>query len=457
MKKASKDELVVAVAFILAEVARLQKILREGGLAALPRDDAMHWLPDAPDTGAHILCGRAASERIAMLADHAGRAAGVMHQVAPRSLDRDVRTLISRRFLAEKRPVTLREVERALAEAGKLAAAERSARAHFIPCHLVFVQDPPQFAIGPVRFLSKARFRARLAQLLWESRDFYRGSHRLLRDTRGYYASFGWVAELDIANCDRKTSDARALEVVTRAIDCLHLLIGPGHSRKMRVGGPDLTRDLRGSVSANADGLRYEVSFPTAGHVGFEEGWFARFADDWSRELPLCALALEAAIDPGLARPLSHRFLDAIHWYGEAVRDPNPAARVVKYITALERMLMTEGANEKIAPTIAERVAALCCERGSALSHAQWHADAHTAYSLRSNLVHGSLSPKDRRIMDELSTVARVSRFAIIGALKLIGEGRLTDEAASSAKLKRLYDSFVDAVRTDLGLTAVET
>lgn len=456
MKKTSKDELVAAVAFVIAEVRRLQGILRAGGLAALDRDDAMHWLPDAPDTGAHILCGRAASERIATLADHAGRAAGVSGQVEAKSLNGHVRTVISRRFLREKRPITLREVDRALAEAGKLAADERGERTHFIPCHLVFVQDPPHFAIGPVRFLSKASFRARLARLLWESRTFYRGSHRLLRDTRTYYASFGWVAELDIANCDRKTSAARALEVVTRAIDCLHLLIGPGHSRRMRVGGPDLTRDLRGSVSVSADGLGYEVSFPTAGHVGFEEGWFALFKEDWTHELGLCALALEAAIDPRLERPLSHRFLDAIHWYGEAVRDPNPAARVVKYITALERMLMTEGRNEEIAATIAERVAALCCERGSVASYTQWHADAHTAYSLRSRLVHGSLSPKEPRIMEDLGTVARVSQYAIIGALRLLGEQRLSDRAASSAKLKRLYDSFVEAVRADLGLGSIK-
>lgn len=456
MKKSSKDDLVVAVAFVLGEVERLQKILRDGGLAALPRDDAMHWLPDAPDTGAHILCGRAASRRVALLAEHAGRAAKVTDQVQAKSLDRHVRTLISSRFLAAKRPVTLREVERVLAEAGKLAAAERSARTHFIPCHLVFVQDPPQFAIGPVRFLNKAHFRSRLARLLWSSRAFYRGSHRLLRDTRGYYASFGWVAELDIADCDRKTSGARALEVVTRAIDCLHLLIGPGHSRKMRVGGPDLTRDLRGSVSADAEGLGYQVTFPTAGHVGFENGWFALFEEHRGSELALCAVALEAAVDPGLARPLSDRFLDAIHWYGEAVRDPNPAARVVKYVTALERMLMTEESNAKIASTIAERVAALCCEPGSVASHAQWHDDAQTAYSLRSKLVHGSLSPKERQIMHELGTVARVSQNAIIGALRLLGAQRLTHQVVSSAQLKRLYDDFVAHVRADLGLETVE-
>lgn len=452
MKKTSKDELVGAVEFVLSEVERLQKILREGGLAALPRDDAMHWLPDAPGTGAHILCGRAATQRIATLAEHAGRSAEVMGQVEARSLDGHVRTLISRRFLGEKRPVTLREVERLLAEAGKLAAAERSARTHFIPCHLVFVQDPPQFAIGPVRFLTKAHFRSRLARRIWNSRDYLRGDRRFLRDVIGYYASFGWVAEIDIADCDRKTSGARALEVVTRALDCLHLLIGSGHSRKMRVGGPDLTRDLRGSVSANPDGLSYEVSFPTAGQVGFGEGWFTQFEEHWSREFALCALALEAAIDPGLARPLSHRFLDAIHWYGEAVRDPNPAARVVKYITALERMLMTEGRNEEIAPTIAERVSALCCQRGSIASHEQWRADAQIAYVLRSKLVHGSLSSKSPRVRDELGTVARVSQYAIIGALKLLGERGLTDGTASSAKLKRLYDSFVAEVRTDLGL-----
>jgi len=454
VKKTSKDELVVGVAFVLAEVKRLQTVLREQGLAAFPKGEALHSLPDPRGNGFQIVCGRAATKRIAMLAGHAARGAGIAGQVERQSVDRHLRAILSQRFLREGRAVSMREVEKALAEAGKLAAAERGARIHFVPCHLVFVEDPPQFAIGPVRFLTKARFRARVARPLWASRVYLRRDHRFVRDMLRYYGSFRWAAEIEIADCDRKTSEARAIEVATRAIDCLHLLIGPGHSRKMRVAGPDLTRDLRASLSISGADLEYEASYPSAGQVGFAPGWFAQLEahPDWGRALGLCGLALEAAVEPGLKRPLSHRFLDAIHWYGEAVRDPNPAARAVKYITAIERMLMTEGRNEEIAPTIAERVAALCCERGSLASHQQWRADAQTAYSLRSKLVHGSLSPTSPRIMEELGIVARVSQYALIGALTLIGQPGLVDAKASSAKLARYYDGFVADVRRQLGL-----
>lgn len=454
MKKTNKEELVAGVAFVLAEVERLQRLIREQGLAALPREDALNWLPDPRDNGFHILCGREAAKRIGLLAEHAARGAGISRQVERKSIDRHLRAILSRRFIGEDRAVSLGEVEQALAEAGRLAAAERASRIHFVPCHLVFVQDPPQFAIGPVRFLTKARFRARLAGPLWASRDYLRRDHRFVRDLIAYYGSFRWVAEIDIPDCDRKTSEARAIEVATRAIDCLHLLIGPGHSRRMRVGGPDLTRGLRGSFAISDDGLELEAGYPSAGHVGFEAGWFAEFEThpDWGRVLALCGLALEAAIEPGLKRPLSHRFLDAIHWYGEAVRDPNPAARAVKYVMALERLLMTEGRNDKIAPTIVERLAALCCEPGSPNSYEQWRSDAQTAYSLRSKLVHGSLSPTSPRIMGELGTVARVSQYGLIAALTLIGERGLVDAKASSAKLARYYDGFVAGVRRDLGL-----
>lgn len=456
MKKTNKEELVEGVAFVLAEIERLQRLVREEGLAALPRSDGLHWLPDPRDNGLHILCGREASRRIAILAEHAARSAGITEQVERRSLDKHVRAVISRRFIGGNRSVTLREVERALAEAGKLAAAARASRVHYVPCHLVFAEDPPEFSIGPVRFLTRARFRSVLAGNLWASRSHLRRDHRFVRDITRYYSSFRWVAEVQIANCDRKTSGARAKDVVTRAIDCLHLIIGPGHSRKMRVGGPDLSRDLRAGLSVSGGSLGYEASYPSAGHVGFEDGWFTEFEEhpEWSQVLALCALALESAVEPGLTRPLSHRFLDAIHWYGEAVRDANPAARVVKYVTALERILMTEGRNEEIAPTVAERVAVLNCERGSVESHARWRADAQTAYSLRSKLVHGSLSPTSPRIMKELGTVATVSQYGIVGALTLLGERGLTDPKASSAQLAAYYDEFVTNVRRDLGLPA---
>ncbi|QDX24798.1 hypothetical protein FPZ54_01280 [Sphingomonas suaedae] len=314
------------------------------------------------------------------------------------------------------------------------------------------MENPPEFFIGSVRFLTMARFRSRLADYLWTSRHYIRRDYQFFKQLVHYYGSFGWVAEIHISDCDEFTSESRAMEVVTRAIDCLHLLIGPGHSRKMRIGGPNLKRDLRGNFSVCDANLRYKVSYPSAGHFGFEEGWFVDLEahPDWGRVLTLCALALEAATDPGLTRPLSHRFLEAIHWYGEAVRDPNPAARVVKYITALERMLMTEGRNEEIAPTISERVAALCCERGSIASHTQWRADAQAAYALRSKLVHGSLSPTSKRITDELGTVARVSQYGIVGALTLLGDRGLTDANASSVKLSRFYDAFVADVRRAL-------
>lgn len=453
MRKTSKDELVAGVAFVLAEVERLQQLVRASGGAALARGDAMHWLPDPRGTGYHIVCGRAAAERLVLLADHAARGAGIAKQVEPKSVARELRRIVSQRFLSGEREVSLGDVEAALAEAAKRAAAARKTRIHFVPCHLVFVEYPPEFAIGPVRFLTRSHFRTRLAGALWANRADLRRDHRFVRDLITYYDSFRWVAEIEIPSCDGKTSEGRAIEVATRAIDCLHLVIGPGYSRKMRVAGPNLTRDLRGSFSLSGDDLGLQGSYPSAGQVGFEPSWFADLEahNDWARVLALCGRALEAAIEPDRARPLSHRFLDAIHWYGEAVRDPNPAARAVKYVTALERMLMTEGANEKIAPTIAERVAALCCEQGSLASHRQWHADAQTAYALRSKLVHGSLSPTSPRIMEALGTVARVSQYGLIGALTLLGEAGLVDAKASSAKLARYYDGFVRDVRRGVG------
>lgn len=415
-----KDVLVADVRFIFSEIERLGEVVRDRGVKGVSRDDAFCHLPDLEHPGYFVLCGRAADTKVSGLADEAARRAGIERRVSQATVKKHLCSVLARKFLLEKRAIEIGQVERSLSEAARLASRACKTTTHFVPCHLMLVQEPRTFSIGPVRFMTRTQFRSEIAKALWAERRDLRRSRKIVRDAAHYYGSFGWVAEVSIARCDEDTSEIIARRAITSALDCLHLLLGPAHSRKMRIGGPSLQHDTRGGFKITEGELKLEASYGGPGHVGYGADWFTLFdREDYGNALRLCGLALEAAVDPGLDRPLSRRFLDAAAWFGEAVREESPAARVVKYVTALERMLMTDEADD-ITRFVSERVAAVCFEMPSRESFERWRLKTQRAYALRSKLVHGSLSPTSPDIMQQLGGVASVSSKGVQGGLALL-------------------------------------
>lgn len=446
-KLGPKASLVADVCFIFSEIERIYAVIRDQGVKGVPKEDAFCHLPDLEHPGFFVLCGRAADTKVSDLAREAAKRAGIERRVSHGTVKGHLRRVLARKFMVEKRAVEIGQVERSLSEAARLASRACKTTTHFIPCHLMLVQEPESFCIGPVRFMTRRRFRSEIAKALWAERHDLRRDRKIVRDAASYYRSFGWVAEVTIPKCDKDTSELVARRAITSALDCLHLLLGPAHSRKMRIGGPGLQHDKRGGFKITEGGLELQASYGGPGHVGYDQDWFKLFdREDYGNALCLCGLALEAAVDPDLDRPLSRRFLDAAAWFGEAVREESPAARVVKYVTALERMLMTDEADD-ITRLVSERVAAVCFEIPSRESFEKWRSDTQRAYALRSKLVHGSLSPTSPEIMGQLGMVASVSSMGVQGGLALIGKAGLRAEQVSTKKLASFYNRTVTHCR----------
>ena len=55
---------------------------------------------------------------------------------------------------------------------------------------------------------------------------------------------------------------------------------------------------------------------------------------------------VEVTTDPDLMRPLCYHFIDALSWFGQAVRETSDAARFVKFITAIKRIVVTNEGNK---------------------------------------------------------------------------------------------------------------
>jgi hypothetical protein len=212
----------------------------------------------------------------------------------------------------------------------------------------------------------------------------------------------------------------------------------------MRVGGPGISFDRRGKLTIDEEGeLAVGASYGGSEQVNFADGWSSILKrGDVAHLLRLCGVALETAVDPDLDRPLSRRFLDASHWFGEAVREKSPAAKAVKFVTALERMVMTEEKDD-ITRLVSERVSALCFDPTEAGSLDIWRADAQRVYSLRSKLVHGAMSPHEKGINAGVILAAKLGEVTLLSAINTYSDKGLRDESINVRKLGDWYDAMV--------------
>ena len=401
---ASKAEIENGIHFILSEAGRFAQMQQEWFTTKqFPQElrEASLWeIPHPTHKTQKLTVGREAIARLDGLAATALRRAGIERQVDHSTVRMPLGKILFRKFAFEGRPIDTKNVDRALSEAAKLAARTIKPRIHFIPCHLMHSKEPPEFTIGPVRFMSQRMFRSHVARLIWKDRASYRGASWLRRDSAKYYGSFGWVAEVTIPGCDERTSERLATAAVTSTLDCLHILFQANNTARMSVGGPAVKRDQRATLQFVDHALSFSSSVGRPGEVVFPDDWATVFDQPEQHYiLGLFGVALESAVDPRLDRPLSERFLDAALWFGEAVRESSHAAKVIKYVTALERLVMTDEKDD-ITAQVAARVSAICIDPDDPRIREQLRKEAERAYSLRSKLAHGSLSPKSDQVFE---------------------------------------------------------
>lgn len=435
------------VLFIFEEIARFRALEKEWLKTKNPPPELSEgylWsLPHPTDRHVKYPLGRAGMARLEQLARLAADRAGIGNQVDVLTIRIPLAKSLIRRFVMERRDIDVSQIERAFSESAKLAKRALQTTTHYIPCLLMTAQSPEEFAIGPIRFLNRKAFRGVIARHLWASRAKNRKWGKSLRHVTDYYRAFGWVAEVTIKDCDAKTSERAATQAITYALDCLQLYFGPSHTSRMAVGGPAIYHDKRGKFTLENEALSISASSASTGEVGFEDDWPKFFADAEGRHLmSLFGIALELAVEPRLDRPISERFLDAVSWYGEATREKVLAARVVKYLTALERMVMTDE-KDNITDLLSQRAAALCSNPREVGDFSVWHSKSQKAYGLRSKLVHGSLSQRDLRVAEGASEAHEVVRASLLNALTGFGHRGLRSGSAKRGEIAAWFDRMV--------------
>ncbi|RST87255.1 hypothetical protein EJC49_06470 [Aquibium carbonis] len=435
------------VEFILGECVRFSNMKPED-LQTLPVFEALFFLPHPSGRGI-MICGVSAYQRICDIADVAISRSLYAGRIHRQSVVEKLKQVIVKRFLCENRDIEAREASKAVNWAINSAAKGTSDTVHLIPCHLGYTKNPEEFSIGPVIFQRTNsvihRLRADFDDFVdRESNDDNKDTARFyLEKSIEYYNTSGWVAEIKIVGCDNLISESRATRIVQYAIDCVHLLVGSDHSKHIRMGGPSFAPDRRAKIVLNAEGkLSISASVNWLSN-GLPEGWWeAQNSKDRAELLALIGCAIEAGCDLPRPAPLAQRFLDSVSWFGEAVRDPFRASRLVKYVTAIERILSTKN-EEKLAETLADRGSAMAMiVEGD--SREVMRRKFKSVYDLRSRLVHGSRSPHDVGLGQGLIDAEQLTRSVLFGALLFFKEEGLRAKKVNFKSLDRGFERLTE-------------
>lgn len=431
------------VGFVISEIFRFHSMPVHDLFAHLESNkrDRLCSVPH-PDGQGILICGRDALERLMGLAE-----GYLLSRDAERRIDIKVyfHRLIDEfvlRFLKETRKVDQQNVDRMLASALKKVKAKHQSLTHFIPCIVVFESEPPEFRIGPVHFKWMEKFLSDNKKEIEEQRSKNIGD-QLVDGLFEYYSEFKWMASVTVPESDKAVSRERAEVAVEGALDVLKLFLGTsygitlrqGHSRGIPRRTASLTRKSTGDLNISIGwGARDAMVGP---------GWFKVLTEPDSFYLQAAGSMLYACIDDKQSTDLNRRFLDALTWYGQAILEAMPSAKIIKNVAALERLTLTSKVDD-ISNSVSRRIATLLNNGGDKEEFDHSYSNAKKVYDFRSGLMHGSISPFDKRLVKIAPLAERITRDTLLRSLDLFVaiQSEIKDRPASRSDLEQRYNTL---------------
>lgn len=198
---------------------------------------------------------------------------------------------------------------------------------------------------------------------------------------------------------DDDTAERRVRACIDAAINLLRLFIDAHRTRECRRADKWGPAPDHSSFARSEDGsLGTKVSRRGAHAPGYEN-WAECLQGEWGALLGIASLAVFGLLEPKPSYPLQARFLDALKWFGEGACDESRAARIVKYVFAWERLVITrdhtkEG-GETLTAAVCGRVHLLADRTRDEPRGEELMKEIKRIYDVRSRLVHGSASPWD--------------------------------------------------------------
>jgi hypothetical protein len=311
--------------------------------------------------------------------------------------------------------------------------AEHTALTHFLPCSLVAHHEPNRFRIGPVTFVLSSLFLSENETRIRQSEARGLQTGLAYEELAKFFSRFTWVASIEIAACAPDVSEKRARRIVQMALDLFKLCIGRARASDVRQGHDhNLPKETATLVLRQPEGFDLSWSRKMFDAV-INDAWHLQIS-----QIPFWKSA-ELVIEEyarnweDMAEPYE-RFFDGLTWHGEAVSDPEPQSRLIKFWMAIERIVSLR-ANDDITCK-----AALLASKTSS-DFAQQSKKVQQLYSRRSSVIHGSARrSRDESVLHAADT-EELSRQVISAYLSMLMKLR-ADGDVSIDRLKAEYEKL---------------
>ena len=351
-------------------------------------------------------------------------------RISPDAMAELIRSELAGRFIHQGREADETQGMRMLAAALRRAQVDVEDRTHFIPCRLFEGGGQAGLAVGPVVFLRTASFRETRAEAIAADREL---ADRFERDFGSWY----WMAEITVRGCDRAISHERAHKAVDGALDMLRLFAGADASRMLgRAGAPGLPSATPAGLWADSGGRLHPVPAEGTMLAAADTDWLKHAHGEAGRDwLDRSGRCLEPLVDPALNWPLADRFREAASWFGEGVSETYRAARVLAFVTAIERAVVP-GDHADVWRAVTRRAAILAHDAEGG-SREEWLERAGAVYEMRSQIVHGAVSPFAPEAGALEPVASTLARAALHGALAFYETLGLTRPKYSGDRLEK--------------------
>ncbi|VWX51795.1 HEPN domain-containing protein [Novosphingobium sp. 9U] len=447
------------VKILFAGIIREREAFRAG---QRPNKDNWFKKIDGPPGSGFFYTGDDGWEALSALNASAMKSGRILLRADHTATRRILETVLMPKFGTEGIEVNHKNVSRALSETVKLSKKQFVSRTHFIPCQLSTFSKGGGVSLGPVRFISRREAKSALKVALDRERSGEFTKDKRDRDhisrALAHYKGYQWFAQVTVADCAPSRSEEIALTAASSALDLLQALIGWRGAREMSVAGQFGHFDRTAAIARNepTGGLSITTGWRMRGGT-LPDDWPDQLARDMDHGLEQAGLILQSRVNPDLVRPVSQRLLDVAQWFGEAVRDPSPSTRVVKFITAIERLTLTEKV-EDIAESVSERVAALTIGQIDNLTFYPSKKLFKKIYTVRSELAHGTISPTDPKVIAVVGKAGDYAEIALLRALFNWGAENLELTKFTPAKLRGWFEEIIVVCKSDetVGVMKVE-
>lgn len=457
---------------IAKQIVRFGSMTHKALTASLQknRSDAFCMIPHPSGRGS-LLCGSIAFRRFDQLSERILELDPFLKGcIEPSRARRALIESFVLRVLKEKRGIDPMTAMLILDEVVKALRSSLRDVVHFLPCVLFQHGGPAEFSIGPVKFSRTRTFfnlkrealrdsvlkdvEAHVAQVeTWAAKTSSRDglmtkadSERFVRNLQARairtYRAYPWVAEVQVVGRDGDTAKEFATKTVEAALNVVRILLGAGITEKVRLAWSrgDALRTA-GMWADDSGVIHVSVGSNSMAPVG-ALNWYDGLSQGDGVFLNTLGSAISVFSNP---RPIFHlhqRFLDSIHWFGDAATEIEATVRVIKYTSGIERLIFGGYDRDRKRRTdFAKRLSVLFDAFGVEES-SRTYDEALTVYNARSALLHGARSPRDENAAHVAALAEELCRLCILCVSQLFPEMLRKHGDINSEDLERFFQEL---------------